>query len=90
MGIYEVSYLAEKPGRPVGTMRLRSLLTITNALLIGCLIGWSLRTHAVNDRWMMAKIDKYETETSYWLHKLDDQIQENKGDIAKEKTHVTR
>lgn len=66
-------------------MRLRSLLTITNALLIGCLIGWSLRTHSVNDRWMMAKVEKYETETSYWLNKLDNEIQESKGDIARER-----
>jgi len=66
MGIYEVPGLAEKPGRPVGTMRLRSLLT-------------------VNDRWMMAKVDKYETETSYWLNKLDNEIQESKGDIARER-----
>jgi hypothetical protein len=71
-------------------MRLNRLLTITNALLIGALIGWAVRTHTVIDRWMMAKVDKYETETSYWLNKLDNEIQETKGNIQKEKKHATR
>lgn len=71
-------------------MTFKRLLTITNALLIGALIGWSIRTHTVYDRWMMAKVDKYETETSYWLNKLDNEIQEQKGNIQKENTYVTR
>lgn len=71
-------------------MKFQRLLTITNALLIGCVLGWFLRTHSVNDRWMMAKVEKYETETSYWLNKLDNEIQEQKGDIKKEKINATR
>lgn len=71
-------------------MTLRNWLNITNALLIGCVLGWFLRTHSVNDRWMMAKVDKYEAEAHYWITKLDNEIQESKGDIEKEKTHATR
>jgi lipopolysaccharide export system protein LptC len=69
-------------------MTARRWLNIINALLIGCVLGWFLRTHSVNDRWMMAKVEKYETETSYWLNKLDNEIQESKGDIQKERTNV--
>ena len=71
-------------------MRLRGLLTIANALIVGCVIGWAARTHSLNDRWMSAKIDKYETETSYWLKKLNNEIQDTKNTNEKESKHVKR
>jgi len=66
-------------------MTVTGVLNITNALLLGCVIGWFVRTHTTNDRYLMAKTLKYETEASYYIHKLDEQIQENKGNIARER-----
>ena len=70
-------------------MNLRRLLTIANALLIGGIIGWAARTHTVNDRWMMSKVDKYEAEASFWFTKNDELIQQSKAQI-KERNNVKR
>lgn len=71
-------------------MNWRDILTGTNILIVGIFLGWNIRSHAVTDRYMMARVDKYEAEAHYWITKLDNEIQENKGNIEKERTHVKR
>ena len=65
-------------------------MALVLAALFGGLIGWSARVHTQGDRYVKALSERHEAEISYWLHKLDDQIQQNKGDISKEKTDAKR
>ena len=58
------------------------------AAFFGGLIGWSARVHTQGDRYIRSLAERHEGEASYWLTKLDNEIQEQKGNIQKENTHV--
>lgn len=55
-------------------------------LLIGCLLGWSARVTTADHRYVRSLAERHEAETNYIYRKTDELIQQNKGDIAKEKT----
>jgi hypothetical protein len=60
------------------------------AAILGFASGWNSNEKTTEHRYIMALAQRHEAETSYWLNKLNDEIQTNKGDIAKERTHAKR
>lgn len=68
-------------------MTVSRWLSIINTLLIGIVIGWMLRMVHTDDRYLTAKAALYETEAVCNFYSIkDQQIQQNKGDIANERT----
>lgn len=53
------------------------------AIFIGGVIGWGARACTADHRYIRALAQRHEAEASYWLNKINEQIQINKGDIAK-------
>lgn len=52
---------------------------------LGFFCGFVACQSNTQTRYITSLAERHESETSYWLGKLDDQIQENKGEIARER-----
>lgn len=87
-----VPLLAEKPRGQVGTMSARAwLLVCLLALFFGGLIGWAARAHTADHRYIKALAERHEAEARFFNRKTDEMIQQNKGNIAKERSsNVTK
>jgi hypothetical protein len=57
------------------------------ALLIGAIggvgYGWRAREHTADHRYITALAERHEAESSYYMKKLDEEIQQNKGRLAR-------
>ena len=62
---------------------MRTTIETIAILLIGIVIGMAIQKHDTHDRYVSALAERHESETSYWIHKLDTEIQQNSGDIAR-------
>lgn len=49
---------------------------------MGFFFGFLACQSSIQTRYIASLAERHESEASYWLGKLDDQIQENKGKIA--------
>lgn len=63
-------------------MTARRWLNLINALLLGGVLGWFVRSHATMDHYLAAKALRYEAEASYYINKLDREIRETKDPLG--------
>lgn len=71
--------------RGTGTWLAICLITFLSALLSGVIFGWSLRAGTADHRYIIALAQRHESEASYYISKLDQEIQKSKGEIARER-----
>lgn len=71
--------------RGTGTWLAICLVAFVAGLMAGVVGGWSLRVGTADHRYIIALATRHEAEASYYINKLDQEIQENKGDIARER-----
>lgn len=61
------------------------LVACTLALGFGGLLGWADRVHTADDRYIRALAERHEAEARFFNLKTAELIQQNKGNIARER-----
>jgi hypothetical protein len=64
------------------------LMAILLAAFFGGLVGWSARVTTADHRYIRAQAERQEAEARYYTNQLDELIQENKGNIQKERSNA--